>query len=71
MEGKFFRQGPKRAPGDFEGYGFLGVGKNFVLNSEAASIKDPEVRKKKLSAGVASGRLAMVALVAMLFQGGT
>jgi hypothetical protein len=27
IEGKFFRQDPKRAPGDLEGYGFLGVGK--------------------------------------------
>lgn len=26
-EGYFWRQDPKRAPGDYEGYGFLGVGK--------------------------------------------
>eukprot|EP00972_Heterocapsa_arctica_P000572 84106-Heterocapsa_arctica.AAC.1 len=71
MEGKFFRQDPKRAPGDFEGYGFLGVGKNFIFNFEAASIKDPEVRKKKLSAEIANGRLALDALMAMLFQIGT
>jgi light-harvesting complex I chlorophyll a/b binding protein 1 len=71
MEGKCFRQDPKRAPGDLEGFGFLGVGRNFVFIFEAASIMDPEVRKKRLSAEIANGRLALVALVAMLFQNGT
>ena len=71
MEGKFFRQDPKRAPGDFEGYGFLGVGKNFIFNFNPATIADPAVRSKKLSAEIANGRLAMVALMAMLFQNGT
>ena len=60
MEGKFFRQDPKRAPGDFEGYGFLGVGRNFIFNFAPATIADPEVRKKKLNAEIANGRLAMV-----------
>eukprot|EP00972_Heterocapsa_arctica_P076688 11312035-Heterocapsa_arctica.AAC.1 len=43
MEGKCFRQDPRRAPGDLEGHGSLGVGKNFVFIFVAAPIKDPEV----------------------------
>merc|ERR1719198_717696 len=71
MEGQFFRQDPKRAPGDFEGYGFLGVGRNFIFNFAPATIADPEVRKKKVNAEIANGRLAMVAIMAMLYQNGT
>merc|ERR1719498_2249390 len=37
----------------------------------ATRIADPEVKKKKLAAEIANGRLAMVALMAMLFQNGT
>eukprot|EP00434_Breviolum_minutum_P007041 symbB.v1.2.006212.t1/scaffold355.1/size243294/22 len=70
-EGYFWRQDPKRAPGDYEGYGFLGVGKNFIFNFDPIEFKDPEVRKTKLAAEIANGRLAMVALMAMLFQNGT
>jgi len=70
-EGKFFKQERDRAPGDFEGYGFLGIGKNFVLNFEPVTFSDPEVRKQKLAAEIANGRLAMVALSAMVFQNGT
>ncbi|CAL1148385.1 unnamed protein product [Cladocopium goreaui] len=70
-EGYFWRQDPKRAPGDYEGYGFLGAGKNFIFNFDPIEFKDPEVRKTKLSAEIANGRLAMVALMAMLFQNGT
>merc|ERR1712137_301087 len=70
-EGKFFKQERDRAPGDFEGYGFLGIGKNFVLNFEPVTFPDPEVRRKKLAAEIANGRLAMVALSAMVFQNGT
>jgi len=70
-EGYFWRQDPKRAPGDYEGYGFLGVGKNFIVNVDPIRFQDPEVKKAKLSAEIANGRLAMVALMAMLFQNGT
>jgi len=70
-EGFFWRQDAKRAPGDYEGYGFLGVGKNFIFNFEPILFKDETVRKAKLSAEIANGRLAMVALMAMLFQNGT
>eukprot|EP00933_Yihiella_yeosuensis_P060491 TRINITY_DN63245_c0_g1_i1.p1 TRINITY_DN63245_c0_g1~~TRINITY_DN63245_c0_g1_i1.p1 ORF type:complete len:472 (-),score=124.60 TRINITY_DN63245_c0_g1_i1:189-1544(-) len=70
-EGFFMRQDPNRPPGDFENYGFLGVGRNFIINFPPATIADPEVRKKKLNAEIANGRLAMVALMAMLFQNGT
>merc|ERR1712064_46085 len=40
------------------GLGFLG------------SVSDPEARKKKLSAELANGRLAMVAIIGMFFQDG-
>jgi light-harvesting complex I chlorophyll a/b binding protein 1 len=70
-EGFFMRQDPSRPPGDFENYGFLGVGKNFIFNFDPPVIQDPEVRKRKLNAEIANGRLAMVALMAMLFQNGT
>ncbi|CAK9094647.1 unnamed protein product [Durusdinium trenchii] len=71
MEGYFWRQDPKRAPGDYEGYGFLGTGKNFIFNFEPIEFKDDQVKKTKLAAEIANGRLAMVALMAMLFQNGT
>jgi len=37
----------------------------------APSIEDPEVRKRKLNAEIANGRLAMFAIMAMMFQNGT
>jgi len=37
----------------------------------APSIADPELRKKKLNAEIANGRLAMFAIMAMMFQNGT
>eukprot|EP00930_Biecheleria_cincta_P012903 TRINITY_DN1176_c0_g1_i1.p1 TRINITY_DN1176_c0_g1~~TRINITY_DN1176_c0_g1_i1.p1 ORF type:complete len:465 (-),score=104.89 TRINITY_DN1176_c0_g1_i1:11-1372(-) len=70
-EGQFFRQDPKRAPGDFENYGFLGVGKNFIFNFDPIEFQDADVKNKKLAAEIANGRLAMIALSAMVFQNGT
>merc|ERR1712190_188438 len=52
-------------PGNY-GKGFLGLGSVGV----SASIEDPEVRSKKLSAELANGRLAMVAIIGMFFQDG-
>merc|ERR1712241_1140814 len=37
----------------------------------APSIADPELRKRKLNAEIANGRLAMFAIMAMMFQNGT
>merc|ERR1712156_1121146 len=37
----------------------------------APSIEDPEVRNRKLNAEIANGRLAMFAIMAMMFQNGT
>ena len=37
----------------------------------APSIEDPELRKRKLNAEIANGRLAMFAIMAMMFQNGT
>eukprot|EP00439_Symbiodinium_sp_Y106_P061544 s2815_g9.t1 len=54
---------PKRAPGDFENAGYLGIPNGFV--------KSPEGNKeKKLSAEIANGRLAMMAIIGMFFQNG-
>merc|ERR1712050_296640 len=39
-----------------------------IINAE--SIKDPEIRKKKLQAEIANGRLAMMAIIGMFFQDG-
>merc|ERR1712241_489807 len=52
-------------PGNYS-KGFLGLGSVGV----SASIEDPEVRTKKLSAELANGRLAMVAIIGMFFQDG-
>jgi light-harvesting complex I chlorophyll a/b binding protein 1 len=49
-----------------EGYAFGPFG---IPN--APSIADPELRKKKLNAELANGRLAMVAIMGMMFQNGT
>jgi len=69
-EGFFMQQDPKREPGDFEKYGFLGIGDNFIFSFTPPAL-DSEARKKKLSAEIANGRLAMTAIMAMLFQNGT
>eukprot|EP00931_Biecheleriopsis_adriatica_P027444 TRINITY_DN1650_c0_g1_i3.p1 TRINITY_DN1650_c0_g1~~TRINITY_DN1650_c0_g1_i3.p1 ORF type:complete len:682 (-),score=162.43 TRINITY_DN1650_c0_g1_i3:152-2098(-) len=54
---------PKRPPGDFENAGLLGVPNGFL--------KCPEDQKqKKLSAEIANGRLAMMAIIGMFFQDG-
>merc|ERR1719453_2647139 len=40
------------------------------LGITASKISDPEVRKKKLNAELANGRLAMMAIIGMFFQDG-
>jgi len=52
-----------RAPGDFTNAGALGV-------PFAEGIVDSERRKRSLSAELANGRLAMVAIMGMMFQNG-
>merc|ERR1719198_2174686 len=49
-------------PGNY-GTGSLGLG-------IPGPVKDPEARKKKLSAELANGRLAMMAIIGMFFQNG-
>ncbi|CAE6968750.1 FCPF [Symbiodinium sp. CCMP2592] len=54
---------PKRAPGDFQNAGLLGIPNGFM--------KAPEGQKeKKLAAEIANGRLAMMAIIGMFFQNG-
>lgn len=54
---------PKRAPGDFENAGFLGIPNSFVKAPAAT-------KEKKLAAEIANGRLAMMAIIGMFFQNG-
>merc|ERR1711959_276423 len=64
METTYFVQADDRAPGDFENGGILGVPRGF------GPIADEEVRKRKLSAEIANGRLAMMAIIGMFYQDG-
>merc|ERR1712151_121515 len=60
-----YRADPSRDPGDYENAGILGV------PNASGPMSDGEGRKKKLNAELANGRLAMVAIMGMLFQNGT
>ena len=53
MEGYFWRQDPKRAPGDYEGYGFLGVGKNFIFNFDPIEFKE----RRNIYCSIFKGRI--------------
>ncbi|KAL9139182.1 Light-harvesting complex [Amphidinium carterae] len=68
-EGYFFQQEKDRSPGDFEGYGFLGIGKNFIFDLPTPELSDAD-KEKKLSVEIANGRLAMVAIIGMFYQDG-
>mmetsp|Transcript_10980 Transcript_10980/g.34030 ORF Transcript_10980/g.34030 Transcript_10980/m.34030 type:complete len:139 (+) Transcript_10980:1-417(+) len=61
----FYRADPSRDPGDYENGGILGV------PNGSGPMMDAEGRKRKLNSELANGRLAMVAIMGMLFQNGT
>jgi len=61
MEARFSQN--ETSPGDF-GFGFLGA------CGLLGKVQDPEVRKQKLNAEIANGRLAMFAIIALFFQNG-
>merc|ERR1712224_1000026 len=64
LEKGLLQQDTSRDPGDFQNFGNLGV-------PYSEGIPDPEARKRSLNAELANGRLAMVAIMGMLFQDGT
>merc|ERR1712176_1019916 len=64
LERGLFQQDPSRAPGDFDKIGNLGV-------PYSEDVQDPEARKRGLNSELANGRLAMVAIMGMIFQNGT
>merc|ERR1712060_91821 len=64
LEKGLLQQDRSRAPGDFGNIGNLGV-------PYSEDIPDSEARKRGLNSELANGRLAMVAIMGMIFQNGT
>merc|ERR1712087_975575 len=65
IEREYFRDDPTRLPGDYKNAGVLGY------PDGSGPIKEPAERFRKLNAELANGRLAMTAILALLFQNGT
>jgi len=59
-----------RAPGDFANAGILGVPTGLTTVKSTYTMAESEQKKRKLSAEIANGRLAMMAIIGMFFQDG-
>jgi len=64
VETGYFQADPSRGPGDFANGGTLGV------PNASGPMENTESRTRKLSAEIANGRLAMMAIIGMFFQDG-
>jgi hypothetical protein len=63
LEINFLSGSPKEYPGDYDGFGALGL-------PGGQSIANKEEKEKKLLAEINNGRLAMMAIIGMFFQNG-
>ncbi|CAE8612822.1 unnamed protein product [Polarella glacialis] len=66
IEVNVYNEEQNNEPGNY-GAGFLGLRTVGIMNT---GIKEPDLRKKKLNSELANGRLAMIAIIGMLFQDG-
>ncbi|CAE8708453.1 unnamed protein product [Polarella glacialis] len=66
IEVNVYNEEQNNEPGNY-GAGFLGLRTVGIMNT---GIKEPDLRKKKLNSELANGRLAMMAIIGMLFQDG-
>merc|ERR1711881_769508 len=63
VEKGLFKYDPSRAPGDYENGGVLGV-------PNGSTLTDAAIKKTKLNAEIANGRLAMMAIIGLFYQDG-